>query len=72
MIWHGEDNAAGDSEMNKKERMTEEAMVIEHQRMDRNEVWTFPEGSRRQVKVERYCWNVIFGAPTTVKVKGLR
>ena len=28
MLWHGKDNAAGDSEMNKKERKTEEAMVI--------------------------------------------
>ena len=27
MLWHGEDNAAGNSEMN-KERKTEEAMVI--------------------------------------------
>ena len=39
--------------------------------MGRNEVWTFPEGSRRQGKVQRYCCNAICGALTTVKVKGL-
>ena len=32
----------------------------------------FPEGSGRQGRVERYCCNVICGAPTTSKVKGLR
>ena len=37
-----------------------------------NGVWRFPEGSRRQVRMERYCCNVIYGAPTTSKVKGLR
>ena len=71
MLWHGEDNTAGDSERNKKERKREEAIGKEHLRMDRNGIWRFPEGSRRQVKVERYCWNVIFGAQMTVKVKGL-
>ena len=43
-----------------------------HQRMDRNGVWRFPEGSEKQGKVARYCCNVICGAPTTIKVKGLR
>ena len=41
-------------------------------RMDRIGVWRFPEGSRRQGKVERYCCNVICGAQITVKVKGMR
>ena len=40
--------------------------------MDRNGFFRFPEGSRRQVKVERYCCNVSVGATTTVNVKGLR
>ena len=30
-----------------------------------NGVWRFPEGSGRQGRVERYCCNVICGAPTT-------
>ena len=29
-------------------------------------VWRFPEGDRKQEKVERYCCNIIFDAPTTV------
>ena len=37
-----------------------------------NWVWRFLEGSGRQGKVERYCYNVICGAPTTIKVKELR
>ena len=32
----------------------------------------YPEGSGRQGKVEGYCCNVICGAPTAAKVKGLR
>ena len=39
--------------------------------MDGNGVSRFPEGSGRQGRVERYCCNVICGAPTTSKVKGL-
>ena len=27
IFWHGEDNSAGDSKMNKKERKTEEEMI---------------------------------------------
>ena len=37
-----------------------------------NGVWRFPEGSGRQGRMERYCCNVIYGAPTTSEVKGLR
>ena len=44
----------------------------EHQGMDGNGVWRFPEGSGRQGRVEKYCCNVICGAPTTSEVKGLR
>ena len=40
--------------------------------MDGNWVWRFPEGSGRQGRMESYCCNVICGAPTTSKVKGLR
>ena len=69
---HGEDNSTGDSERSKKERKTEEKMGRQHQGMDGNGVWRFPEGSGRQGRVERYCCNVIRGAPTTSEVKGLR
>ena len=39
--------------------------------MDNDEVWRHPEGSRRQGKVERYCYRVICDAPTTDNVKRL-
>ena len=71
ILWHGEDNSARDSERSKKERKTEE-MGRWHQGMDGNGFWRFPEGSGRQGRMERYCCNVICGAPTTSKVKGLR
>ena len=72
ILWHGEDNSAGDSERNKKERKTEKEMIRYYQGMDRNGVWRFPMGSGRQGRVEMYCCNVICGAPTTSEVKGLR
>ena len=34
--------------------------------------WSFPEGSGRQGMMGRYCYNVICGALTTSKNKGLR
>ena len=71
ILGHGEDNSAADSERRKKERKTEE-MGKQHQGMDGNGVWRFPEGSGRQGRVERYCCNVICGALTTSEVKGLR
>ena len=41
--------------------------------MDRNGVWRFPEGSGgRHERMEKYCCNVICGAPMTSQVKGLR
>ena len=40
--------------------------------MDRREIWRFPEGSRKQGKVDRYFCNVICVAPMTAEVKGLR
>ena len=46
-------------------------MIRYHQGKDRT-VRRFPVGSRRQGRVERYCCNVICGAPTTPEVKGLR
>ena len=72
ILWHGEDNSAGNNERSKKERKTEEEMGRYHQGMDGNGVWRFPEGNGRQERVERNCCNVICAAPTTSKVKGLR
>ena len=68
ILWHGEDNSARDSDRSKKETKTEEEI----------KEWTgmgflrFPEGSGRQERMERYCCNIICGAPTISKVKGLR
>ena len=53
ILRHGEDDSAGDSEMRKKKRTTEEEMGRQHQRMDRNVVWRFPGDRGRQRKVER-------------------
>ena len=51
ILWHGKDNSAGDSERSKNERETEEEMGRYNQRMDRHEVWRFPEGSGRKGRV---------------------
>ena len=72
ILWHGEDNSAGDSERSKKERKTEEEMGRYHQGMDMNGVWRFPEGNGRQGMVGMYCCNVIWGASTISELKGLR
>ena len=72
ILWHGEDNSAGNSERSKKARKTEEEMGRKHHGMDSNGVWRFPEGSRRQGRVERYWCNVICGAPANSEIKGLR
>ena len=72
ILWHSEDSSARNSESSKKERKTEEEMGRKQQGMDGNGVWRFPEGSGRQGRIERYCCNVICGAPTTCKVKRLR
>ena len=36
IFWHGEDNSAGGSERNEKERKSDKDIIIEHQVMDRN------------------------------------
>ena len=65
ILWHGEDNSAGDSERSKKERKTTSRNGQEYS-------FEIAWGQQRQGKVEMYCCNVICGAPITVKVKGLR
>ena len=47
ILWHGEDNFAGDNKRSKKERKAEE-LKGSHQRMGKNGVWRFLEGSGRQ------------------------
>ena len=42
-----------------------------HQGMDRPGVWQVPEGSGEQGKMEKTGCKIIFGAPTTLAVKGL-
>ena len=69
--WYGHISRSS-SEKSKKERKTEEEMGRLRQGMDENGLRGFPEGSGRQGRVERYCCNVICGAPTTSEVKGLR
>ena len=49
--WHGEENSAEASERS-KEMQTEEVMGIQHQRMDRNEVW------RLRAAEDRERWDV--------------
>ena len=54
MVWPRH-NSAGDSERCKKDREIEDEMGRQHQGMDRNGVWRFPEGNGRHGKVESYC-----------------
>ena len=61
ILWHGEDNSAGDSERSKEERKTEEEMGRSHQGMDGNGVWRFPRGSGRQE-----VWSGIFATSSVV------
>ena len=61
ILWHGEDNSAGDSERSKKEKKTEEEIARLHQGMDRNGVWRFPEGSE-----DREEWKGIVATSSVV------
>ena len=51
-------------------RHTEEEVGGQHHRMGRPEVRQVPEGSGEQGKMEETGCEVIFGAPTTLAVKG--
>ena len=57
ILWHGEDNSAGDNERSKTERRRDGKIT------SRNGVCRFPEGSGRHGRMERYCCNVICDAP---------
>ena len=47
-------------------------MGRQHQGLDGNGIWRFSEGIGRPGRVEMYCCNVICGAPTISKLKGMR
>ena len=54
----------------KKTRQTEEEVGRQHQGMDRPGVRQVPKGSGEQGKMEETGCQIIFGAPTTIMVKG--
>ena len=49
---------------------TEEEVGRQHQEMDRPGVPQVPGGSREQGKMEKTGFEIIFGAPMTLMVKG--
>ena len=61
---------ARQSERRKKTRQTEEEMGRQHQGMDRPGVRQVPEDSGEQGKMEETGCEIIYGAPTTLAVKG--
>ena len=58
------------SERGKKTRQTEEAVGRQHQGMDRSGVCQVQEGCGEQRKVEDTGYEIIYGAQTTLAVKG--
>ena len=65
-----QDHLARLSERGKKTRQTEEEVGRQHHRMDRPGVCQVPEGSGEEGKMEETGCGIIFGAPTTLAVKG--
>ena len=55
----------------KKTRRTKEEVERLHQGMDMPGVRQVPEGSGEQGKMEKTGCKIIYGAPTTLAVKGL-
>ena len=51
-------------------RQTVEEVGRQHQGMDRPRVHQVPEGSGEHRKMEETGCEIIYGAPTTLKVKG--
>ena len=70
-IRSGQNHFARRSERGKKTRRTEEEVGRQHQGMDRSGIRQVPEGSGEQRKIEKTGCKIIFGAPTTLAVKGL-
>ena len=67
----GHNHLARHSDKGEKTKQTGEQVGTQHQGMDRPGVCQVPEGSREQRKMEEAGCEVIFGAPTTLAVKGL-
>ena len=67
ILWHGEENSAGGGGGGGgqlKEQKGEDDRRRDGKITSRNgQGWSFPEGSGRQGRVERYCCNVSCGAP---------
>ena len=70
-IRSGQNHLARQSERGKKTRQTEEEVGRQHQGMDRPGVRQVPEGSAERGKVEKTGCKIIYGASTTLAVKGL-
>ena len=61
ILWHGEDNSAGDSERSKKERKTEEKWE------DNNKEWTEMEfGDSLRAAEDRERWKAIVATSSVV------
>ena len=58
------------SEREKKTRQTDKEVGSQHQGMDRPGVHQIPEGSGEQGKMEETGCEIIYGASTTLTVKG--
>ena len=77
MVWtgllfikSGQNHLAKHSERGKKLWQTEEEVGRQHQGMDRPGICKVPEGSGEQGKMEETGCEIIFGAKTTLAVKG--
>ena len=69
-IRSGQNHLARHSERGKKTRQIEEEVGRQHQEMDRPGVRQVPEGSGEQGKMKETGYEIIYGAPTTLTVKG--
>ena len=70
VIRSGQNHFSRHSERGKKTRQTEEEIGRHHQGMDRPGARQVPEGSGEQGKMEETGCEIIWGAPTTLAVKG--
>ena len=69
-IGSGQNHLARHIERRKKTRQTEEDAERQHQGMDRPGVRQVLEGSGEQGKMEETGCEIIYGAPTTLAIKG--
>ena len=69
-IRSGQNHLTRHSERGKKTRQTEEEVGRQHQGMDRPGVYPVLEGSGEQRKMEKAGCETIYGAQTTLLIKG--